>query len=282
MAAGSGIVRRSMWHFESVEDVVEYAESYRGWGPSARFFRSRMHLISQVLESVSGGDLLDAGCGPGMMIQDLMQRRPGDFTIVAVDSSLAMIAACQQRVGDATGVGTLVARVEALPFEDASFDVVLAMGVLEYTDILAATGEIARVSRPGALVAVTMLNPTSPYRFFDWHIFAPLMRSIGKIQALLKVPVEKRHGPPPIDLRTYRKGELVQLMKAAGLRPVDVAYFDVTFLVPPVDRYLRRWARGWQTRPERTISRGWLRWLGTGFVVAAQRQVSQPTPNVGD
>lgn len=61
------------------------------------------------------------------------------------------------------------------------------------------------------------------------------------------------------------------MMAAAGLPPVDIAYSDVTPLVPPVDRYVRRWARGWQARPHRTISRGRLRWLGTAYLVSARR-----------
>ena len=51
-----------------------------------------------------------------------------------------------------------------MPFDDREFDVVLGMGVLEYTNAPAALADMARVSKPGALVLVTMLNPVSPYQ----------------------------------------------------------------------------------------------------------------------
>jgi ubiquinone/menaquinone biosynthesis C-methylase UbiE len=261
-------------HFRASVNPEDYADSYSGTSTSARFFQSRMHLVEEVLRSVSGGDLLDVGCGPGMMVQDLLQRRSGDFHITAVDSFFGMVEACRQRIGDNGGAFSLVASVEALPFKHASFDVVLAMGVLEYTDVVAALAEIARVSRAGALVVATMLNPTSPYRFFDWHIYAPLTRAVGRVQGILGLPMEKRRGRSPIDVRALRKRTFVRLLADAGLQPVDVIYFDINFLLPPVDRFVRPRLRAWQKRPERTIGRGPSKYLGTGFLVTAERQIS--------
>jgi ubiquinone/menaquinone biosynthesis C-methylase UbiE len=230
-----------------------------------------MNLVWQFLQSVPNGDLLDVGCGPGVMVHDIVTRRPGDFSVDAIDDSAAMVAACEERTRGAANVCAVVGRAESMPYEDKSFDVVLAMGVLEYTEIRAALAEIARVSRPDALVLVTMLNPLSPYRIVEWHILAPVARLVGRLQALIGVPADQRHGRTPIETKAYRRGELVTTMTAVGLRPVDGAYYDVTLLVPPVDRYLRRWVRRWEARPERTISRGWFKWLGTAYLVAARR-----------
>jgi ubiquinone/menaquinone biosynthesis C-methylase UbiE len=276
----ASVVQPAPSQFQSEEAARAYGESYAGWGPYARYYRSRMYLVWQFLQSVPCGDLLDVGCGPGMMVHDIVVRRPGDFRIAAIDASAAMVAACQERIGDAANVRPLVARAEAMPYEDESFDVVLAMGVLEYTDSRSVLAEIGRVSRPGALVLVTMLNPLSPYRFVEWHILLPVARLVGRMQGLFGVPADQRHGRTPIETQAYRQGQLVEMVTAAGMRPFDVAYYDVTPLVPPIDRYLRRWARGWQARPHRTISRGWLKWLGTAYLVAAQRD--HPVTQHGD
>lgn len=248
-----------------------YAGSHQGSGPAARYFRSRIDLISRTLASCPGGDLLDAGCGPGMMVGELLGSRPGDFRITAFDRSPAMVEACALRAAGAKDVRALAGRVEAMPFPDASFDVVLAMGVLEYVEADAALAEISRVARPDGLVLVTMLNPTSPYRFVEWHVYWPFLRVLRAVETLLDVPPTRRHGAVDTGIRAHRERNLRRMMAAAGLHPVDVVYFDVTLLVPPIDRVVRRWARGWQRRPEQTSSRGWLRWLGTAYMVAARK-----------
>jgi ubiquinone/menaquinone biosynthesis C-methylase UbiE len=248
-----------------------YANLHHGSGSAARFFHSRIHLISTVLAATEGGDLLDVGCGPGMMVRELLDSRPGAFRITALDRSPAMVDACARRAAGTDTVRALVGRIEAMPLPDACFDVVLAMGVLEYTDVGAALAEITRVTRPGGLVLVTMLNPASPYRFVEWHIYWPLLRVVGAVETLLSVAPERRHSPVRTGIRAYREGALRRRMVAAGLRPVDAVYFDVTMLVPPIDRLMRRWRRGQQPPPERTISRGWRKRFGTAYLLVARK-----------
>jgi hypothetical protein len=62
------------------------------------------------------------------------------------------------------------------------------------------------------------------------------------------------------------------MMEDNGLRPVETVYYDVTFTVPPFDRYVRRWAKGWQRNIDRTIGRGWWKGLGTAYMTVAQKQ----------
>jgi ubiquinone/menaquinone biosynthesis C-methylase UbiE len=248
-----------------------YADLHNGTGAAARFFRSRIHLISETLSATQGGDLLDVGCGPGMMVRELLDSRPGEFRITALDRSPAMVEACAGRVADASNVRVLVGRIEAMPLPDASFDVVLAMGVLEYIDVSAALAEIARVTRPGGLVLVTMLNPVSPYRLVEWHVYWPLLRVLRAVETVLNVAPERRHGPEKTGIRAYRERTLRRRMAAAGLRPVDAVYFDVTPLVPPIDRVVQRWTRGQQKRPERTISRDWRKRLGTAYLLVGRK-----------
>ncbi|MGH3977330.1 MAG: class I SAM-dependent methyltransferase [Pseudonocardiaceae bacterium] len=262
--------------YDPPDAAAGYGDSHEGVGPAARFFRSRIYLISQTLASCRGGDLLDVGCGPGMMVRELLDSRPGDFRITALDRSSAMVNACALRAAGAHDFHALIGRVEQMEFPDASFDVVLAMGVLEYVDVAEALAEISRVTRPDGLILVTMLNPLSPYRFVEWHVYWRLLRVLRAVEALLTVPLDMRHDAGPTGMRAYSQGALRKMMTDAGLRVVDVAYFDVTLLVPPIDRIVRRWARGWQKRPERTISRRWRRALGTGYMIVGR---NAPAPD---
>jgi len=252
--------------YDVPDAAAGYARAHAGNGPEARFFRSRLHAVSRVLAAVPGGELLDVGCGPGIMVRELLNTRPGDFRITALDRSPVMVDACLRRAGEHP-VRAVVGRIERMDFADASFDVTLAMGSLEYTDIRHSLSELARVTRPGGLVLVSMLNPASPYRFVEWHVYRPLLRFLGRLEQVLTVPSERRHRAETDGIRAYREGTLRRLMAEARLRTVSVTYFDTTLFVPPADRLFRRWVR--LNRPDRSIARRW-RGLGTGYLIAAR------------
>jgi len=255
--------------FNTQSAALHYANSHSTQGGEARFFRSRISLVTRILASWPGGDLLDVGSGPGMMLKELTDTRHDDFRMTAIDLSPTMVKLAAEATDTAEGPRAVVGQAEKLPFPDASFDVILALGVLEYTDITAALAEISRITRPGGLVLASMLNPASPYRFFEWHIFWPLLRALRAMKSLPNGRSGQRLGPRANEIVAYPERTLREKLAAAVLHPIDVAYFDINFLVPPVDRFVRSLTRGWQRRPDRTISRSWRRRLGTGYLVVA-------------
>jgi SAM-dependent methyltransferase len=94
--------------------------------------------------------VLEVGCGWGELAQWLARETGAE--VVAVDLSPRMVELARER-----GVDARVADVQALPFEDGSFDVAVAAWMLYHVrDLDAAVAELARVLRPGGrLVAVT-------------------------------------------------------------------------------------------------------------------------------
>ncbi|MEV5982599.1 class I SAM-dependent methyltransferase [Streptomyces sp. NPDC052114] len=261
--------RDSHAQFDDPSFAADYAASYQGSGPAERYFSSRLHAVGEILDSCPGGDLLDVGCGPGMFVRRVLDTRPGDFRITAVDRAPAMIAEVSGRTADAE-VAKVVGEAEALPFPEASFDVVVAMGLLEYCDASVVLRELERVVRRGGLVLVTMLNPLSPYRLFEWGVYWPLLRLLGHVEGLLGRPPERRHGAPKSGIRALSSRRLRRRMRESGLIPVDVVHYDLTPCVPPFDRLVSRWTRRHE-RPADTASQGRCRWPGTAYVVAATR-----------
>jgi ubiquinone/menaquinone biosynthesis C-methylase UbiE len=205
-----------------------------------------------------------------MMVRELLDSRPGEFRITALDSSPAMVEECARRAGPAANVTVMAGDVMAMPFPDGSFDVVLAMGVLEYTDLPVALKEIHRVLRPGGRLLVTMLNPRSPYRLFEWYVHWPFLRHLVRLEQWLRLPPDRRHRVADSGIRAHSERAFRRALEECGLSVTDVAYYDVTFMLPPLDDYVRRWVGRYRRQCwERTVSRGWRRFFGSAYLVEA-------------
>src|SRR5262249_52521187 len=93
---------------------------------------------------------LDVGSGPGALTTALAGLL-GPEHVSAADPSEPFAAACRARL---PGVEVVVAPAEDLPFADGTFDAVLAQLVVNFmSDAEAGVRELARVARPGGIVA---------------------------------------------------------------------------------------------------------------------------------
>ena len=128
--------------------AVLNAHSQRGAADSAAYLLAHLR---------AGMDLLDVGCGPASITADLAERvAPG--RVVALDAAAGALEAARATLrerGLSEQVEVTSGDVMALPFEDASFDVVHAHQVLQHlADPVGALAEMRRITRPGGIVAV--------------------------------------------------------------------------------------------------------------------------------
>jgi ubiquinone/menaquinone biosynthesis C-methylase UbiE len=116
------------------------------------------HAILDHLALSGSGRLLEVGSGPGHFWRDNRGRWPTSWQIVCTDLSPGMAAEAQAALATAPNLAVAAADVQALPFADASFAVVLANFMLYHVpDRPRALAEIRRVLRPGGrLVAATV------------------------------------------------------------------------------------------------------------------------------
>lgn len=155
---------------------------------------------------------LDVGCGPGALTGELV-RRLGATGVSALDPSEPFVAACSSRHA---GVDVRQGRAEAIPFEDARFDVALAQLVLHFvTDPPAAAAEMARVVGPGGSVGACVWDFAEGMEMLRWFWDAALAVDPD-------APDEAR------TLRFGREGEIVDLFAAAGLEAIVETTLDVS------------------------------------------------------
>jgi len=112
-----------------------------------------------------GQRLLDVGAGPGNLTADLAERvAPGPLAAVEIDDAAAELT--RRGLAERGVAGDVrAADAHALPFDDASFDVVHAHQTLQHVaDPVQVLRELGRVCAPGGLVAVR----DSDYPAFAW------------------------------------------------------------------------------------------------------------------
>lgn len=107
-------------------------------------------LVFAAVAETQPGSVLEAGCGEGELAQRMTVEL--DAAVVAIDQSQRMVELARAR-----GVDARIGDVQDLPFDDASFDVVVAAWMLYHVaDLDRGIGELERVLRPGGrLVAAT-------------------------------------------------------------------------------------------------------------------------------
>lgn len=159
--------------------------------------RLEQDVILALAGPLAGKRVLDVGCGDGAY--GLSAARRG-ARVTGVDASSRMLEAARGRAAsNHIDLELREGDVRRLPFEDSSFDVVLAVTVLCFVeDASAAVREMARVLAPGGRLVIGELG-----RLSTWAAWRRLRGWIGS--------------------RTWRRarfrgaGELARLVRPAGL-----------------------------------------------------------------
>jgi ubiquinone/menaquinone biosynthesis C-methylase UbiE len=154
-------------------------------GPSA------LDTLFDAVAEAAPGRYLEVGCGPGDFAARVQHELDAD--VVALDISPRMVEITRAR-----GVDARLGDVQALPFEDGSFDCAVAAWMLYHVpDLDLGLAELARVLRPGGrLVAATNSidnlhelwdlvgrnRKSETVRFFAENAEEPLQRHFRSVQ----------------------------------------------------------------------------------------------------
>jgi ubiquinone/menaquinone biosynthesis C-methylase UbiE len=235
-------------------DPKAYARLYEGDTVDAHYFNSRLRIVLDMIQGLNQGKVLDVGCGPGVMARHLIDRK---WKIVGLDLSPAMIRECVESIG-LTAANFTCGSVECIPFMDGTFDVVLAMGVLEYIkEVGGAVRELARVSKKDGIVIMTMMNKISPYRIWERTVLFRWAQFRSKrMQTTSWIYSE----------RAFRR-----VAEVSGLEVLDIVYYDFNLIIPPLDKKMPCKAAKINTILE-PFCRNHLKWLGSGFIVKTRKK----------
>jgi len=198
-------------------------------GGAAPMRRQALVPLRAALQSRPGGAaasrLLDIGCGTGGFLREVKRNWPR-LAVTGLDLSVPYLEVARHRLDTWSRVTLIEGAAEAMPFADASFDIVTTLYLFHELPPrvrCAVVGEIRRVLKPGGrLILVDSLQPGDepdydalldyfPLGFHEPYYrsylvedldrlmrpgFAPEERSLAYFS---KVVTYRCGGPPPID-----------------------------------------------------------------------------------
>jgi SAM-dependent methyltransferase len=130
--------------------------------------------VAYVRELMSGGTILDVGCGTGVVAGRLAAA---GYEVTGLDPSAGMLSHVRSH---APAVETVQGSATGLPFEDGQFDLVMCVAVMHHVaepeKVHQSLTEMVRVTRPGGFTLVWDHNPRNPY----WkHLMARVPQDDG-------------------------------------------------------------------------------------------------------
>ena len=160
----------------------EYADIYAALPRIHEGFDCSEACIQSIIESTVDGDILDVGCGTGLLLKRIIERRGTDAnSYTGVD-----IHVDEDTRSAIPNVRFEEAMVERLPFDDNSFDTVICTHVLEHIlDIRQAVAELRRVCR-GKIIIVVPKEREYSFTFNPHLHFFPYPHSF--LRHMLPVP----------------------------------------------------------------------------------------------
>ncbi len=189
-------------HTHSYQAELERSIAFAG-AEAARYVGAKARMLEELAARELGAtielDALDVGCGPGegdAFLEGVFARLHG------VDISAGMVERAARRNPWASY--SSYEDGERLPHDDGAFDLSFAICVLHHVPEgrrSALVAEMARVTRPGGVVAIFEHNP--------WN---PLTR-----KAVRDCPFDE-------DAQLLSRRQATRLLDRAGLEPVDAAY----------------------------------------------------------
>ena len=138
--------RERRWADSVAGDMERHYSPGRTWEATAR---SLLHLVQL-------GDVLDVASGDGVLSELLAPR---SRTVTSIDMSEQVVAAARKRLKAFPNARVEHGDMHELPFADGSFDAVLLMHALTYTERPeTVVAELGRVLRTGGQLLLTTLS----------------------------------------------------------------------------------------------------------------------------
>ena len=263
-------------HFEATSS--SWVDIYRRDDVLSHICQQRRNIALAWVDQLrlpAGSEVLEVGCGAGLMAVALARR---GLRVHAIDTVPTMIELTQRHAAEAglsDAVEAGLGDVHALRFDDDAFDLVVALGVLVWLHSpLIALQEMARVTRNGGTVIATANNAARLNYLLDPWFNPHLASTRAAVKRILRRG-ERRGGARA---NVHSLDEVERLLSSAGLvkqTGQTIGHGPFTFMKRRV--LPNRVGMEIHRRLQRRADRGntWIAARGSQYIVAARKEPSR-------
>jgi ubiquinone/menaquinone biosynthesis C-methylase UbiE len=248
--------------------AADYDREYHDETPGGYALRMRRKKVLDLFDQPAG-KVLDVGCGPGVMTQELLNR---ECTFWGVDPSSRMIEIARERFPENDGVHFDLGDALRLEQPTGFFDAVLCMGVIDsLKEPRQGIREMLRVLRPGGTLIVTVTNLQSPYAWWKNYVFYPAVTRWHSLRV--------RAGSNGLKAGRIRSGSTralfsrrtsCEVLRSEGAEVLQVMGYYYNLFISPLDELMPRLALAATRRLEEGK---WQKpdWTAAGFILKAKK-----------
>ena len=212
------------------------AGAYEGY--MGRWSRKVAPRFLDWLAPAASADWIDIGCGTGVLSSAILERC-APARVVGLDPSEPFIETARSRIADRR-LQCRIGNAETLPYADDEFDMAVCGLVLNFVaDKFKAVSEMARVARPGGVVALYV---------WDYAGHMQIMRHF--FDAALETDAGAKEFDDGVKAPVCRPGPLTRLFEDAGIADIDVQAIDIAAAFENFDDYWTPFLGGTGSAPK--------------------------------
>jgi len=210
------IRKPSMDYWHSEPGLYSQSYSCKGNVFVNRFLEQRKTHISGLMHVNEGAEAIDVGCGSGVFSKILLEK---GARVTAVDYSKEMLNICENELRGLSKDSYSLVNSDAasLQMPDNKFDLLIAVGLLDYVDDIEATlKEFHRVVKPKGTMIFTIPKRPSPFFLLRSAVGNHIRKKVFKL-------------PPIANALSRTKTE--HLLTKTGLTLTDIKSFYMTMWI---------------------------------------------------
>ena len=180
----------------------------------------------------AGHKVLEVGCGTGVLAREVIKRVGPDGGVTGLDVSESMLGVAR---GICPDVDFRQGNAMDLPFEDESFDAVIASFMLMFVpEPELAVREMWRVLRPGGRLVIAV-----------WEALDQNPVYAGLVDIATRQIDDAAGSSLAWPFALGKDGRLAQICRSAGVGDVDISAHDGRARFPSLDGFVRTEIQSW-------------------------------------
>jgi len=164
-------------HFRST--LPYWEQIYSDESVYGRIYQERARRAIACVDGLAlsaGSPVLEIGCGPGIITTAIAHRGANVWAIDSLHEMVDRTTTMAARAGLSSRVSARVGHIDDVPFADATFDLVVLIGVSEWlVSLTRPLREIFRVLRPGGHLIISADNNWPLHQILD-PVFNPVLK----------------------------------------------------------------------------------------------------------